>query len=70
MKQKINKDILIADLVEKYPKLAKILVEDYNFHCIGCMAAGMESLEQGAMVHGMDEKQINKLVEELNKKIK
>ena len=69
MKQKINKDILIGDLVENYPKLAKVLVEDYGFHCIGCMAAGMETLEQGAMVHGMSEKEINELVENLKKKV-
>jgi len=65
-KKMITKDILIGDLVEKYPKLAKVLVEDYGFHCIGCMAAGMESLEQGAQVHGMDDKEIEKLVTDLN----
>jgi hybrid cluster-associated redox disulfide protein len=68
-KIKINKDILIGDLVEAYPKLAKVLVEDYGFHCIGCMAAGMETLEQGAEVHGMEEKEIKKLVEDLNNRV-
>jgi len=66
MKQKIIKDILILDLVEKYPKLAKVLVEKYGFHCIGCMAAGMETLEQGAEVHGMTGKEIEKMVKDLN----
>lgn len=68
-KIKITKDILIGDLVEKYPKLAKVLVEDYGFHCIGCMAAGMESLEEGATVHGMDEKEITKLIADLNNRV-
>jgi hybrid cluster-associated redox disulfide protein len=68
-KIKITKDILIGDLVEAYPKLAKVLVEDYGFHCIGCMAAGMETLEQGAEVHGMEEKEIKKLVEDLNSRV-
>lgn len=72
MKQKkeITKDILILDLVETYPKIASVLVEKYNFHCIGCMAAGMETLEQGAMVHGMTKKEIDKMVDELKNQAK
>ena len=68
-KIKITKDILIGELVENYPKLAKVLVENYGFHCIGCMAAGMETLEQGAEVHGMSGKEIEKLVEDLNTRV-
>jgi len=69
-KLEITKDILIGDLVENYPKLASVLVEKYGFHCIGCMAAGMETLEEGASVHGMEEKEIEKLVKDLKKKAK
>ncbi len=67
-KMKITKDILILDLVEQNPELATILTDKYGFHCMGCMAASMETLEQGAQVHGMTAKEIDKLVEELNKK--
>ena len=66
-KNKITKDILILDLVETYPKVAEVLTEKYNFHCIGCMAASMESLEEGATVHGMEDDQIEEMVAELNK---
>jgi hybrid cluster-associated redox disulfide protein len=68
-KQKIviNKEILIGDLVEKYPQLGQILMEEYGFHCIGCMAAGMETLEQGAQVHGMSQNEITKMVEDLKR---
>jgi len=69
-KVEITKDILIGDLVENYPELASVLVEKYGFHCIGCMAAGMETLEEGATVHGMEEKEIEKLVKYLKKKAK
>jgi hybrid cluster-associated redox disulfide protein len=67
MKSKINKNMMIGEVVEMYPQLAEVLVEKYGMHCIGCMAAGMETLEQGAMVHGMSQKEITKMVEELNK---
>ena len=66
-KAKITKDILILDLVEQNPNLVQVLTEKYGLHCIGCMAASMETLEQGALVHGMNEDQIDKMVEELNK---
>lgn len=63
----ITKDILILDLVETYPELAETLTDKYKFHCIGCMAASMETLEEGASVHGMTDDQIDKMVIELNK---
>ncbi|MEI8068025.1 MAG: DUF1858 domain-containing protein [Candidatus Shapirobacteria bacterium] len=68
-KTKITKNIMILDLVETYPKIGEILTNEYGFHCIGCMAASMESLEEGALVHGMNEKEIDKMIENLNNKI-
>lgn len=65
-KQKIHKDMMIADLVEKFPDMAQVLVEDYGFHCIGCYASGMETLEQGAAVHGMTEEDVKVMIENLN----
>ena len=66
-KIKITKDIMIGELVGNYPELGKVLMEEYGFHCIGCMAAGMETLEEGATVHGMNSKEIKKLVDDLKK---
>jgi hybrid cluster-associated redox disulfide protein len=64
--QKITKETLLAEVVEKYPELAEVLTEDYGFHCIGCFAAEMETLEQGAMVHGLTKKETTELVKTLN----
>jgi len=66
-KDKIIKTMLIGDLVDKYPKAAEKLVFDYGLHCVGCGAAGMETLEEGAGAHGMSEKEIEKMVAKLNK---
>ena len=41
----ITKKTLLAEVVEKYPEVAEVLVEEYGFHCIGCYASTMESLE-------------------------
>lgn len=65
-KIEITKDILIGDLVDRYPELGSVLMDEYGFHCIGCMASGMETLEQGAQVHGMDQKEIKKMVDDFN----
>jgi len=64
-KIEITKDMMIGDLVDNYPELGQILMEEYGFHCIGCMAAGMETLEQGAQVHGMNQKEIKKMIDDL-----
>ena len=69
-KKIINKKMLIGEVVEKWPDVAEILVKDYGFHCVGCWAAGSETLEQGAMVHGMTKKETEKMIEVLNEVVK
>ncbi len=66
-RQKITKNTLIMELVERYPKAAEKLVTKYNFHCIGCSLAEMETLGEGAMAHGMCREEIKQMVEDLNK---
>jgi hybrid cluster-associated redox disulfide protein len=38
----------------------------YGLHCIGCHVATWETLEQGAMAHGMDRKQLENMIKDLN----
>jgi len=59
----ITKDTLISDVLRINPESAEILMR-YGMGCLGCPSAQMESLEQAAMVHGID---LGKLLEELNK---
>jgi hybrid cluster-associated redox disulfide protein len=65
-KQKITKDMYFADVISYYPETMEVFLNK-GMHCVGCVAARFESIEQGAMAHGVDP---DKLVEELNKKIK
>jgi hybrid cluster-associated redox disulfide protein len=64
-KKKINKDMLILDLVENYPGLVSVLVEKYGFHCVGCQMAASESLGEGAKVHGMNAKEVGEMIKDL-----
>tara|TARA_Y100000310_G_C20687229_1_gene819857 strand:- start:1174 stop:1380 length:207 start_codon:yes stop_codon:yes gene_type:complete len=66
MKDKITKKMNFSEILDKFPEVTGVLFEK-GMHCIGCPMAQMETLEQGANAHGLD---VNKLVKELNKKIK
>ena len=64
-KKTITKDMLIGEIVKEYPDSVSVMSE-HGIQCIGCHVATWESLEQGASSHGID---VNKLIEDLNKKI-
>ncbi|MEJ2267727.1 MAG: DUF1858 domain-containing protein [Nanoarchaeota archaeon] len=64
---KITPKTKMSELLEKNPKAVEILF-DSGMHCVGCPMAMQETLEQGCLGHGMSEKEIDKLVERLNKK--
>lgn len=50
---KVNKNMLIGQLITLDPNIIPILMRA-GMHCIGCPSAQMESLEEAAMVHGLD----------------
>ena len=50
---KISKDTKIGELMNIFPESAPILME-IGMHCLGCPASQMETLEEAAMVHGID----------------
>lgn len=58
----IKKDMLIGELIRKKPEAIEILLR-FDMGCVGCPSSQMESLEEAAMVHGLD---LNKLMETLN----
>ena len=58
----VNKDMIIADILDVNANLAGILMAS-GMHCIGCPSAQGETLEEAALVHGMD---VNVLVDRLN----
>ncbi len=51
--QKVNKDMLIGDILREDMSIAAILM-GAGMHCIGCPASQGESLEQACFVHGME----------------
>lgn len=49
----IKNDMTIAEVLQTDPSIANILFET-GMHCIGCLMASGESLEEAAYVHGVD----------------
>ena len=58
----VTKDMSILEVVQKYPDTAMVFMYA-GMGCFGCHAAQFESIEEGALVHGIDP---DKLVEALN----
>ncbi|MBQ3104834.1 MAG: DUF1858 domain-containing protein [Lachnospiraceae bacterium] len=48
-----TKTMTIGEILRTNPNVAPILMEA-GMHCLGCPSAQGESLEEAAMVHGMD----------------
>ena len=59
----ITKEITIGELLKDNPQTAPILMAS-GMHCLGCPSAQAESLEEAAMVHGID---ADALVEQINR---
>ena len=49
----VTKDTNIGELLQIDANVAPILME-IGMHCLGCPASQMESIEEAAMVHGID----------------
>lgn len=49
----VSKDMTIAQLISFDEGIVPILLAS-GMHCIGCPSSQSESLEEAAMVHGMD----------------
>ncbi|MDY2588840.1 MAG: DUF1858 domain-containing protein [Agathobacter sp.] len=58
----VTKDTMIGELLQIDENVAPILL-NIGMHCLGCPSSQMETIEQAAMVHGIDP---TALVEEIN----
>jgi len=59
----ITKENTIEDVVTKYPETVMVFMK-HGLHCVGCHVSAFESIEEGAMAHGIE---VDALVADLNK---
>ncbi|HNZ51842.1 MAG TPA: DUF1858 domain-containing protein [Candidatus Pacearchaeota archaeon] len=65
-KIKITRETNMQALLFHKPELAGMLLSS-GMGCMGCPMAQMETIEEGCRAHGMDDKEIDELIERLNK---
>lgn len=58
----VNKSTMIGELLQIDQNIAPILL-NIGMHCLGCPSSQMETIEEAAMVHGIDP---DALVKEIN----
>jgi hybrid cluster-associated redox disulfide protein len=58
----ITKNMTFHQVMRLNPDVLKVLAR-FQLGCAGCMGAQQETLEKGALAHGLD---IDELLEELN----
>ena len=50
---RVTKDTMIGDLLQIDQNVAPFLL-NIGMHCLGCPSSQMETIEEAAMVHGLD----------------
>ena len=50
---RVTKDTMIGDLLQIDQNVAPLLLH-IGMHCLGCPSSQMETIEEAAMVHGLD----------------
>ncbi|MDP2974104.1 MAG: DUF1858 domain-containing protein, partial [Candidatus Diapherotrites archaeon] len=62
MSGKVKKEMTLGEVVTKHPVAAEVMMQR-GLHCIGCGVASFETIEQGAMAHGMGKEETEKMIE-------
>ncbi len=60
----ITREMTIGEILRANPDVAPVLL-DAGMHCLGCPSAQGESLEEAAMVHGIDSDELMTAIEAL-----
>lgn len=57
MAQQVTKSTMIGELLQINENIAPLLL-NIGMHCLGCPSSQMESIEEAAMVHGIEPDQL------------
>lgn len=63
------RSMTMGDIVRNYPAAIPVMLK-HGLHCVGCNVSYDETLEQGAMGHGMEETEFHQMVDEIKTVIK
>jgi len=61
----VTKETPIKELLNIVPEAEEILL-GYGLHCVGCHFSDMDTLEDGAMMHGLTDEDIELMIRDVN----
>jgi len=67
-KIEVTRETILGEIANKYPDSAKIMLE-YGLHCVGCFANQFDTVEQGAMIHGLSDEELDEMIFRVNESI-
>jgi hybrid cluster-associated redox disulfide protein len=67
IKRRIEKDMNIGEVLEKYPEARKVFQKHFGEGCFNCPGSRLESIQFGALMHNKD---VNAILEDLNSTLK
>ena len=62
MAKEITKEMSINEVIQTYPETIPVFLQ-HGLGCIGCALSKFETIEQGALAHGMD---VDALIKDIN----
>jgi hybrid cluster-associated redox disulfide protein len=65
----IDPNMGIVEIIDTYPELVTVLTEDYEFHCVNCLFSGMDTLIEGASLHGIEGEDFKDMLKHLEQVI-
>ncbi len=63
---KVDKTMVINDIISIDMKGITPILLKAGMHCIGCPSSMNETLGEASFVHGMEQSEIDKIVDEIN----
>lgn len=67
--EQITQKTLIKSLIETHPEAIEILMA-YGLHCVNCHFSEFDTIEDGAMMHGLSDEDIEFIIKDVNKVLK
>lgn len=64
-KIKIDPKIRIPDLLAKYPELIEVLSSEFGLYCVNCFFSELDTLKEGARIHGIEGKSFAQMLDYL-----
>ncbi|PIP74819.1 MAG: disulfide oxidoreductase [Candidatus Levybacteria bacterium CG_4_9_14_3_um_filter_35_16] len=65
VKKIVKKGDLIGEVIKNFPESAIVMLS-HGLNCVGCHANELETIEEGAAVHGLINEEIKQMINEIN----